>query len=126
MEKKSGVSFDEAQVALARQWLGQSKTVDAPRTIVVKSPRAAQSSMMLVPGRSKADNGEDERDYEKRIPVPKTYEEAKVIVERFEKAAPRSDDMVADTVSQHIQLDETTLQHEQWAGTAQEEKNAYA
>ena len=122
MEKKSGVSFDQAQVALARQWLGHVNNTDVPRTIVVKSPPAAQWGMILAPPMRKA-NGE-EQDDEKHIPVPKTYEEAKAIVERFESAAPRSDDLVADTVSQHVQLDETTLQHEQWLGTTQEEKNA--
>jgi len=122
MEKKSGVSFDQAQVALARQWLGHANDVDVPRTIVVKSPRAGQWGMVLGPNMGKADD--EEQDDEKRIPVPKTYEEAKAIVERFESAAPRSDDLVADTVSQHVQLDETTLQHEQWLGTPQEEKNA--
>lgn len=124
MEKKSGVSFDEAQVALARQWLGHAKTVDAPRTIVVKSPRPAQSGIVLTPGKHKANAGEDQRDHGKHITVPRTYEEAKAIVEKFENAAPRTDDMVADTVSQHAQLDRTTLQHERWMGTPQEEKDA--
>lgn len=149
METTSGVTFDEAQVALVRKWLGHSHTTDDPRTIQVKSPRAQQGPMAIAPHRihlikptnannslaapassemdrisSDSSTGRRTPEHSKHINVPRTFKEASLLVDKFQHAAPRKDDMVADTVGQHVQLDSSSLQQEKWMGTPQEEVNA--
>lgn len=62
------------------------------------------------------------------VPIPKSEDEAREIIERFERGADsiRGDDQVSDTVAQHMLDDTTKLQDEQWLGTEQEELDAYA
>ncbi|KAG5647465.1 hypothetical protein DXG03_009396 [Asterophora parasitica] len=115
MEKKSGVTFHEAQVALSRQWIGQDPestqkevtlTIPEPTTEVVsdKTPRKTET-----------------------VPIPESAEAARAIVERFEQGAVglRGDEEVSDTVAQHMLSDRTSLQAEKWLGTPEEELNAY-
>jgi phospholipase D1/2 len=130
MEKQSGITFDQAEVALARQWLGHDdlEEVPIPSVLQVKSPTALQSSslsMRMFSGFMEDNQGTGGDTVETTdIPVPKSYEEATTVVERFERAAPRSDTMVADTVGQHVQLDKTALADEVWVGTSTEEAHA--
>lgn len=157
MEKKSGISFDQAQVSLVRKWLGHKHTTgaDVPHSIEVKAPVAARNNMSLSPeqhhfyspltktlelpsspdnlsvngapelNRTSSEGGKTTPQQSQRVVVPTTYDEAAGNIERFESATPRNDDMVADTVGQHAQLDSTALSAEQWMGTQQEEMEAY-
>ena len=185
MEKKSGISFLQAQVALVRKWLVHKHTsADVPHHIDVKLPSAVKNTMALSPehhhvyspltkalmlspepsshsdsntltadssghstavgtgttspglglglnlapgptiNRTSSEGGKTPTERVQRVVVPRTYEEAAENVERFECAAPRSDDAVADTVGQHAQADTTGLTSEQWLGTQQEELDA--
>ncbi|KAF8317462.1 phospholipase D/nuclease [Clavulina sp. PMI_390] len=120
MESRSGVTWEQAQVALARQWLGpDDDSVDFEVTI--KSPEPTQAEMESL-GRVKKDNPNDEI---KKVKVPATYEEAVRIVKQFESGATRSDEEVADTVGQHVQKDQTSLHDEKWLGSTIEEKAGY-
>lgn len=127
MEKKSGVSYDQAEVALSREWLGKDASTGnerIPSTIEVKAPSAAQNHMLGLSILGLGSGTNASKDDTHSVKVPKTYDEATAIVNQFENAAPRSDDMVADTVSQHLQMDKTALDQEQWMGTEAEEANA--
>lgn len=146
MEDKSGVSFDQAEVALVRKWLGnpqmntpmgtrslfsRTHSPDVPSSITVKSPIPAQTCLGTIVEPSshsmqeKVDMVEPTAAEEKKVPVPATEEEANKLIELFQKSAGRSDDTISDTVGQHVQRDITTLDQEQWLGTEDEERNAY-
>lgn len=60
------------------------------------------------------------------VPIPESDKAAREIVERFERGAEglRGDEQVADTVSQHMLNDRTSLLDEQWLGTEEEELKA--
>jgi len=121
MEANSGVKFHEAQVALARQWIGDqadANGVDPITEVFVQEPQPTGEGIV-----------ETEIDELKgnKVKLPASEEEARDIIERFERGAYsiRSDEEVADTVSQHMLNDKTGLLEEKWLGTAEEEKDAY-
>lgn len=127
MQKRSGITYDQAEVALTREWLGRDNETTGeriPDTIAVKAPSAAQSHSLPLSIFGMGPKANDHKDSTNEVKVPKTYGEAKDIVTRFENGAPRKDDMVADTVSQHLQNDITSLSQEQWMGSEQEEVDA--
>lgn len=110
MEKNSGVKFDEAQVALSRQWVS-GDFLTTQKEVVIAYPQ----NESLFP------SGKPQETY--RIPIPPDDNTAKQIIERFQDGAQsiRSDDDVSDTVSQHALQDRTLLKNEIWLGTKEEE-----
>jgi phospholipase D1/2 len=121
MEANSGVKFHEAQVALARQWIGdQSDAGGEPsiKEVSIKLPQPTKEGIV----ETQATVTKTEK-----VPVPASEEEARKTIERFEHGADsvRSDEEVADTVSQHMLADKTRLLDEKWLGTEQEERDAY-
>jgi len=120
MGNNSGVSFYQAQIAQARMFVGDDTTWHQS-TIEINTPVAYKSD-------SKKDLGTTAKDsttVAESVPFPASMAEAEQTVKQFEAGATRSDDAVADTVSQHQLQDTTTLQDEQWLGTEQEEKDCY-
>ncbi|KAF8129820.1 hypothetical protein EV363DRAFT_1399636 [Boletus edulis] len=102
MERNSGVTFHEAQIALARQWVG----ID----VYVKVPQEAKVGLAAT---------EETPVRKDKVPLPESVEAARQVIARFESGAQdlRSDDMVAD--SGRSLLDET------WVGSEEEELNCY-
>lgn len=120
MEESSGVKFQEAHVALGRQWVGNSEDADAPKDMVVVLPSSETTTEKSVQGTKNELKTET-------VPLPATVEEARDIIERFEGGAQglRSDDPVSDNVAQHMLSDRTGLLDEGWLGTEEEEKFAF-
>jgi len=116
MELNSGVKFHEAQVALSRQWVAGDNLTTQKEVIIV----IPQEESLVPADKSKAQATE-------KVPIPVNDEAAREVVERFQAGAQnlRSDDPVADTVSQHMLADRTSLFDEGWLGTEEEELNAY-
>jgi phospholipase D1/2 len=117
MEKNSGVKFSEAQVALAREWIGVQSTMGDIKEITVQAPVATKEGI----------NISDKTEIKNEVtPIPPSFEAAKAIVEKFEHGSDdiRGDEDVSDTVVQHVLLDKTTLLDEKWEGTAEEELDA--
>ena len=114
MEQKSGVTFHQAQIALAKQWLG-TPDIWVQSTVSIKMPDPTTEGIVIEKTKTKI----DEMEY------PKTEEEARQIVEKFEAGAigERLDDPVSDSVAHHALTDTTGLQQEQWLGSEQEELN---
>jgi phospholipase D1/2 len=118
MEANSGVTFYEAQTALARQWEGPRYTGgDAPKEVFIKVPQPAQEGMALSQTKMKME----------KVPLPASYDDAVDIVRRFEQGSDdiRGDEDVSDTISQHRLLDRTSLNSEIWYGSEAEERDAY-
>jgi len=114
MEQKSGVTFHQAQIALARQWLG-TPDVWVQSTVAIKMPDPTTEGIVIEKTKTKV----EEMEY------PKTEEDARQIIEKFEAGAigERSDDSVSDSVAHHALMDKTGLQQEKWLGSEQEELN---
>ncbi|OJA19475.1 hypothetical protein AZE42_04918 [Rhizopogon vesiculosus] len=118
MEANSGVSFYQAQVALARQWEGPRYVGDdAPKEVFIKVPEPTQEGMVLSQTKMKLE----------KVPIPASYDEAVDIVRKFEGGSDdiRGDEYVSDSVGQHRLLDKTNLTQEIWYGSEQEERDAY-
>ncbi|THH14594.1 hypothetical protein EW146_g5764 [Bondarzewia mesenterica] len=118
MEQLSGVKFNQAQVALARQWVGDSADSDAPKEVTIKLATPTTEGIVV------SDKTEVKTE---KYPLPDSYDEAVDIIRRFEGASEsiRGDEDVADTVVQHTLQDSTSLLDEKWLGTEEEELNAY-
>jgi phospholipase D1/2 len=115
MEENSGVSFHQAQVALARQWIGQD---GEQKEVTLTLPNPTTEGIVV----SKKTPAKTET-----VQVPATEEEAREIVATFEHGsdAIRGDEDVSDSVSHHVLMDETRLQDEHWLASREEELNAY-
>jgi phospholipase D1/2 len=117
MEENSGVSFNQAQVALARQWIGQDPdSQEKQMTLTLPNP----TTEGVVVGKKTSRITET-------VPIPASVEEAREIVSRFEHGSDdiRGDEDVSDSVAQHKMLDDTRLQSELWLASEEEELNAY-
>lgn len=120
MEENSGVKFQEAHVALGRQWVGDIEDPDAPKNMTVVLPSSVTTTEKSVQGTKNELKTET-------VTLPGTVAEARDIIERFESGARglRSDKPVSDNVAQHMLNDRTGLLDEGWLGTEEEEKFAY-
>ncbi|EGN97561.1 hypothetical protein SERLA73DRAFT_169861 [Serpula lacrymans var. lacrymans S7.3] len=119
MEQNSGVTFHEAQIALARQWIGNTyQGEDAPKEVLVKVPQETEEGLVV---------SEQTDIHKEKVPMPASYDAAVNVIERFESGADdiRGDEEVADTVGQHMLQDATELWDERWLGTEEEERNSY-
>ncbi|KAG6867831.1 hypothetical protein C0993_010533 [Termitomyces sp. T159_Od127] len=116
MEQNSGVKFHEAQVALARQWIGQDSASNQ-KEVTLAIPEATNEALV---------QSEKTPIRTETVPIPQSSEEAREIVRKFESGAEglRGDQEVSDTVAQHMLCDRTELIDEKWFGTEEEELNA--
>lgn len=122
MEEKSNVKFQQAMVALARQWVGQEPDGGHEPTSVtivlpVDNPVNTTATIEGTKNQLKTET----------YKLPRTVEEARDIIENFQHGADslRSDEEVSDNVVQHMLTDVTSLHDEKWLGTEEEERNAY-
>lgn len=111
------MKFNEAQVALARQWVGDSADTSSdgqPKEVTIKLAEPTTEGMVV----SKKTDVKTEK-----FPLPTSKAEAVEKIERFERAAKRlrGDAHVSDTVGQHALKDRTELAEEQWLGSEEEE-----
>ncbi|KAI9454483.1 phospholipase D/nuclease [Lactarius psammicola] len=120
MEASSGVKFNEAQVALARQWVGDSADPDMPTEVTITLPEPTTEGIVL------SDKTPVKTE---KYPLPRSYDEAVSVIKRFEHGADilvgRRHEAVADTVGQHALQDDTDLATEEWLGSEEEELNSY-
>lgn len=112
MEQNSGVTFHQAQVALAKQWIG-IPDVWAPEVVAIKQPEPTQEGLIVENGNSSIE----------QVSLPPTVEAAVEIVEKFEAGAVglRDDHHVSDSIAHHTLMDSTNLKQEKWLGTEKEE-----
>ncbi|KAJ7875753.1 hypothetical protein B0H14DRAFT_3437000 [Mycena olivaceomarginata] len=91
-------SHHEAQIALARQWIGNDSD-GSQKEVTISLP----------------------------VETKEGIDAARRVIEKFEAAAKavRGDEDVADNVAQHMLHDRTSLLEEKWLGSEQEELDAY-
>ncbi|WWD04171.1 hypothetical protein V865_002237 [Kwoniella europaea PYCC6329] len=113
MEERSGISFHEAQVALAKVYVGSEDVAGGQdETVNIEQPHDQTDGVDQI---NKKDT------VQKAIKLPKTIDEAKQIIERFQNGRSNDDKHVSDNVGQHALQDTTSLVDEQWDGTEEEE-----
>ncbi|KAM6499803.1 phospholipase D/nuclease [Amanita muscaria] len=112
MEQNSGVTFLDAQVAMARQWIGDD-TLTQQKEVDIILPQETQEAIVV------------EKTKTVKVAIPQSEAAASNVIARFERGAPREDADVSDSVSSHALLDTTSLLDEKWLGNEQEELNSY-
>lgn len=119
MEENSGIKFQQAMVALARQWVGQDDVAPAENVTIVLPDESLGVTAQI--------DGQKNPLKTETYPLPHSVDDARMLIERFQHGADalRSDEDVSDNVVQHMLADRTSLLEEKWLGTEEEEKNAY-
>ena len=119
MEANSGIKFTQAEVAYARQLIGDPAAPGAPTHVTIKVPEPTSKGVVV---------GEKAEAKTEKYEMPHLYSDAVAVVERFESGANalvgRRHDTVADTVGQHALQDKTQLSDEPWLGSKEEELNS--
>jgi len=122
VEQRSGVTFHEAQVAQAREWIGDGWQDGSTREIKIFEVKGNVGGGLQMEGDAKKSDAKV-----KTLPLPQDRWEAKRIVDRFENAA--KDALggfhVSDNVGHHAMKDTGYLSEEGWFGTEEEERNWY-
>ncbi|GAA6031278.1 hypothetical protein NBRC10512_003294 [Rhodotorula toruloides] len=122
MEQKSGVSFQQAQAALARVYLGpDALKSELEKNKVVKfavPQEGGETAALDVKAAAQKPNPVVE------IPLPHGYDEAWDIVHRFERA----DDVreqISDSLAHHADHSGGNIATEPWCGDEASERNAF-
>ncbi|KAI0708777.1 phospholipase D/nuclease [Cerioporus squamosus] len=120
IEERSGVTFHQLNVALARVWVGRGEGIEDPKEVSVSIPTGKMVAEQTTSGKKPELKTET-------YPMPPTVEEAREIIDRWRNAAQelRGAEDVADNVVQHMLHDSTSLLDEKWAGTEDEERAAF-
>ncbi|WWC93003.1 uncharacterized protein L201_007967 [Kwoniella dendrophila CBS 6074] len=117
IEEKSGVTFHEAQVALAKVYVGSDDVGGGQdETVNIEQPHDQTDGV---------DQINKKNTVQKAIKLPKSIDDAKQIIERFQNGRNNDDKHVSDNVGQHALQDKTSLLEEQWDGTDEEELECY-
>jgi len=118
IEQNSGVTFTEAQVALARQWAA-SDTINVQNEIILGVPQKED-----VFGLDKKDGKQKPATVRAAIP---TDDEALQTMESFQNGSYglQSNQAVSDNVAQHRLNSDYSLLDEPWLGTEEEELYSY-
>ncbi|GAA5922074.1 uncharacterized protein JCM15063_003177 [Sporobolomyces koalae] len=124
MEERSGVTWYQAQAALARLQLGRDASEDELRknkeVLIAVPQRGGEQAAISDEARTKEQVAANEI----KLPLPDTYEEAEQIVRRFEQAD-HPDEKISDSVAHHAQKGTGSLFDEKWVGSEESERNAF-
>ena len=112
MEEKSGVTYHQTQVALARIFLGDHGYQSGPKRVAIKKAGPEVDSSDKKPVKIEF------------VDLPETEQEALDIIRRFQDAAPE-DCNVRDSIATNILHDHGDTATESWWGDAEKEKQAF-
>ncbi|GAA5890842.1 hypothetical protein JCM6882_008832 [Rhodosporidiobolus microsporus] len=122
--ERSGVSWEQAQAALARVYLGpdalESELKKNAVVKIVDSRAGAERETLDTREAGKEEN----KNPVIEVPLPQSYDEAWATVHRFEQGAERREE-IADSVAHHSQASGRSLLDEPWSGSEDAERNAY-
>lgn len=123
VEKRSGVTFQEAQVAQAREWIGDGWQDGSIRELKIFEAKGNVGGGLQLEGDAKKSDGKA-----KTFPLPQDRAEAKRTVDRFEDTAKDAlgGSQVSDNVGHHAMKGTGSLWEERWLGSEEEELNWYA
>ena len=123
VEKRSDVTFQQAQVAQAREWIGDGWSDGSTRELKIFEAKGNIGGGLQMEGDAKKSDAKV-----KTFPLPQDRQEARRTVDRFENAAKDSlgGFQVSDNVGHHAMKGTGTLWEERWLGTEEEERNWFA
>ncbi|GAA5974034.1 hypothetical protein JCM11641_008224 [Rhodosporidiobolus odoratus] len=125
MAERSGVSFEQAQAALARVYLGRdalASELEKNKVVKFAVPREGGELAMLDP--KEANKPDNATNPTMSFPLPQSYDEAWEIVRRFE-AADSVREEISDSVAHLSQAGQRSLEEEVWSGDEASERNAF-
>ncbi|KAI0681699.1 hypothetical protein C8T65DRAFT_751386 [Cerioporus squamosus] len=108
IEERSGVTFHQLNVALARVWVGRGEGIEDPKEVSVSIPTGKMVAEQTTSGKKPELKTET-------YPMPPPWKRREL----------RGAEDVADNVVQHMLHDSTSLLDEKWAGTEDEERAAF-
>ncbi|EJT48644.1 hypothetical protein A1Q1_02371 [Trichosporon asahii var. asahii CBS 2479] len=116
-EEASGVKFHEAQVAMARLYVGEAgDQVDEDEYVYIEKPHDQATA---------AAETNKKKTAREAVKIPRTMAEARDIIDRFEAAGAPQGKPTEDNICQHaLRTEGQTLLDEPWNGTEQEERDA--
>lgn len=121
IEKNSGVTFTQAQVALARQWVA-GDTLTTQKEIVLGVP---QKGDVFVVDKKDSDKLKAQPVTIKEV-IPTDDEAALQTLEAFQNGSyGLQEEAVSDNVAQHMLNANSSLFDEPWVGTEEEELNSW-
>jgi len=123
VEKRSGVTFYQAQVAQAREWIGDGWHDGSVRELKIFEAKGNIGGGLQLEGDAKKNE-----EKAKTLPLPQDRQEAKKTVDHFENTAKGvlGGFRVSDNVCHYAMKGAGHLSEEQWFGTEDEERNWYA
>ncbi|GAA5862918.1 hypothetical protein JCM1840_002326 [Sporobolomyces johnsonii] len=122
MANKSGITFEQAQAALSRIYLGRhpnKEELEKNKTVTFSVP-AKGGEQIAFDDHAKVQNKEPDI----KIPLPASYDDAWEQVNRFEHGDVVRE-KIADSVSHHAMAGTGSLLDEPWSGNEESEKNAF-
>lgn len=119
MEKASGISFHQAQVAAARVYLGEQGYVSGRSKVAI---RAAEDTMKQ--GKEKDSDGKTKAKVIEEVDLPKTVDDAMEILRKFQSAVPAADDHVKDSIAGNVFHGQTAIKDEPWPSSDEEEEKS--
>lgn len=120
MEKASGISFHQAQVAAARVYLGEQGYVGNKQKVAIRSAAETRGNA------EKDDSGKTKAKTIEEVDLPKTIDDAMEILRKFQTAVPAADDHVKDSIASNVFHGQTPIKDEPWpSNDEEEEKEAY-
>lgn len=122
VEKRSDVTFYQAQVAQAREWIGDGWHDGSVRELKIFEAKGNVGGGLQLEGDAKKNE-----EKAKTLPLPQDRRKAKKTVDHFENTAKGvlGDFRVSDNVCHHAMKGGGHLSEEQWFGTEDEERNWY-
>lgn len=114
-EEASGVKFHEAQVAMARLYVGEAgDQAGDDEFVYIEKPHDQATAASETNKKNTA---------REAVKIPRTTAEAREIIERFEAAGAPQGKPTEDNICQHALRTDATLLDEPWNGTEQEERD---
>ncbi|GAA5853479.1 hypothetical protein JCM8547_002472 [Rhodosporidiobolus lusitaniae] len=129
MAERSGITFEAAQAALSRVFMGPDaldSELEKNKVLKLYVPREGAELEAL----EKADDEKKKVSEDgganpvTEVPIPQTYEEAWEIVRRFEQADDVREE-ISDSVAHHAMAGQGSLMDERWSGTEESERKAF-
>lgn len=116
------MTFYQAQVAQAREWIGDGWQDGSARELKILEVQGNVGGGLRLEGDAKKSDTKAVT-----LPLPRDRQEAKRTVDRFENAAKDvlGGFRVSDNVGQHAMKGTGYLSEEKWFGTEDEERNWY-
>ncbi|PWN46154.1 phospholipase D/nuclease [Ceraceosorus guamensis] len=117
-EQASGITYHQAQVALARVYIGDAAYQDGRKKIAIKVPSSEPDAPLDKDGKKKLSTVEE-------VEMPATSQEALEILRKFANGTPERARGLQDSIASAFLHGQPDITQSQWQGSEEEEVNAW-